>query len=262
MSIFVLKLIIVGIVPALVMGAGLYFSDRYQREPLLFLAQSFIYGMIAALLASLIEMAFVDLGWVFEGEEYARDLRNAPITTGEHLWRAFMGETLPDEAAKLLLLYLALRHNPFFRDRRDGLIYASMLGLGFAMMQNGLYLLHRMDEGGEFFLGHYMMNIPAQMVCTMLMGFFYSLFFYGPKKPIHFARFIYIPLVAHFIYGVIYHFIIRPLNSTLALIIFALLAYVLVLWMYFGLGRLLARLRLRSSRDPRQVAYVYDASKK
>lgn len=250
------------IVPALLMGAGLYLRERYQREPLIYVLQSLFYGAVAAVVAIVVETVFVDLGLVFEGEEYAADMRNAAITTGEHLWRAFMGEAFPDEAAKLVLLWLLLRYNPFFQDRRDGVLYAAALGLGFALMQDFFYLSAFYESPDELVYSRLLLAVPSQVICTCLMGLFYSLFFFGVKTKRRFFRIVYVPLLAHFAYSVVHYYIFRGVNSFFGLFLLMLVMYSLAIWSYIAMHRVVSGELLRDRRDPRQIAYYYDPKNK
>ena len=44
---------------------------------------------------------------------------------------AFLLAAIPEEVAKLFMLWLLLRKNPFFDEHFDGIVYAVCVGLGF-----------------------------------------------------------------------------------------------------------------------------------
>ena len=49
---------------------------------------------------------------------------------------AFFLAAIPEEVAKLFMLWLLLRKNPFFDEHFDGIVYAVCVGLGFAGFEN------------------------------------------------------------------------------------------------------------------------------
>lgn len=50
---------------------------------------------------------------------------------------------IPEELAKLFMLWLLLRKNPFFDEHFDGIVYAVCIGLGFAALENCVLSLRR-----------------------------------------------------------------------------------------------------------------------
>ena len=53
---------------------------------------------------------------------------------------AFFGAAIPEEIAKLFILWLVLRNNKFFDEKMDGIVYAVCVSLGFAALENIMYL--------------------------------------------------------------------------------------------------------------------------
>lgn len=53
---------------------------------------------------------------------------------------AFFGAAIPEEIAKFLMLWLLLRKNPYFDEKMVGIVYAVCVSLGFAALENIMYL--------------------------------------------------------------------------------------------------------------------------
>lgn len=53
---------------------------------------------------------------------------------------SFFGAAILEESAKLFMLWLLLRKNKYFGERVDGIVYAVCVSLGFAALENVMYL--------------------------------------------------------------------------------------------------------------------------
>ena len=121
--------------------------DRLEPEPRENLVFAFAWGAgIAALLAAVINTA----GLVFITQP---DLGK---TTGEYVSATFGAPVVEESLKGGVLLWLLWRRRQEFDGPTDGIIYAAMVGLGFAMMENiGYYIaaLARPAIGGVSLLG-------------------------------------------------------------------------------------------------------------
>ena len=121
--------------------------DRLEPEPRGNLVFAFAWGAgIAALLAAVINTA----GLVFITQP---DLGK---TTGEYVSATFGAPVVEESLKGGVLLWLLWRRRQEFDGPTDGIIYAAMVGLGFAMMENiGYYIaaLVRPSIGGVSLLG-------------------------------------------------------------------------------------------------------------
>jgi protease PrsW len=96
--------------------------DRYKYEPARLLLKAFLWGaVVAAGIAILVN----DSVLAITGSEFAASVVAAPI--GEEVLKAIA----------LLLLFYHQRHE--FDNVTDGVVYATMVGLGFAMTENVYY---------------------------------------------------------------------------------------------------------------------------
>ncbi len=110
--------LLVAVVPLPVYLAAALWLDRYEAEPRWMLALAFLWGASVAVLGAGFLNAFADL---IAGEEVGTILA-APVF---------------EEAAKAVILFvLFVRRPDEFDGIVDGVVYASMVGLGFALMEN------------------------------------------------------------------------------------------------------------------------------
>jgi RsiW-degrading membrane proteinase PrsW (M82 family) len=135
------------LLPVPLLVALVLLADRLEPEPRINLVFAFAWGAgIAALLATVINTA----GFLFITQP---DLGK---TTGEYI-SATLGAPVVEESLKgLALIVLLWRRRQELDGPTDGIIYAAMVGIGFAMSENlGYYIdaLVRPEVGGVQLLG-------------------------------------------------------------------------------------------------------------
>jgi RsiW-degrading membrane proteinase PrsW (M82 family) len=135
------------LLPVPLLIAVVLLLDRLEPEPRGNLVFAFAWGAgIAALLAAVINTA----GLVFVTQP------ELGKTTGEYVSATFGAPVVEESLKGGVLLWLLWRRRPEFDGPTDGIIYAAMVGLGFAMMENvGYYIsaLVRPAVGGVSLLG-------------------------------------------------------------------------------------------------------------
>jgi RsiW-degrading membrane proteinase PrsW (M82 family) len=121
--------------------------DRLEPEPRANLVLAFAWGAgVAALLAAVINTA----GLVFVTQPALGR------STGEYVSATFGAPVVEESLKGLILIILLWRRRQELDGPTDGIIYAAMVGLGFAMMENiGYYIgaLVRPEVGGVKLLG-------------------------------------------------------------------------------------------------------------
>ena len=111
---------------ALLFLLWVYRSDKYERDPFIFILALFAWGVFSGLLAGPLNTFF---GSIFEA-----------IFGNEVLVAPFVEEPL-----KALGLYMLVRHKIWgkeFNSPLDGVVYGFAAGLGFFAMENFQYFLH------------------------------------------------------------------------------------------------------------------------
>jgi RsiW-degrading membrane proteinase PrsW (M82 family) len=136
------------LLPVPILVAGILWVDRLEPEPRADMVFTFLWGAgIAALLALVINTAGLD--YITEPA--------LGTTTGEYV-SASLGAPVVEETLKGLVFVWLLRRRRLELDGpTDGITYATLVGLGFAMMENiGYYInaLVQPDFGGVRLLGY------------------------------------------------------------------------------------------------------------
>ena len=118
----------------------LLWIDRYESEPLWMLATAFLWGALVAVF-----IAFI-----------LNTINGAIVTAatnsvriGENFGAVISAPIVEESAKALLLLLLFLFKRDEFDGIVDGIVYAGMVGLGFAMTENILYYGRAVQGGPE-----------------------------------------------------------------------------------------------------------------
>lgn len=191
--------ILTAITPAAWLLWTIYRKDSEQPEPAKWLVKAFIYGVLSVFLSFVISIpTSMILGWDIDKQTYSSFLE---ATTDSFLFAA-----IPEELAKLFMLWLLLRKNPFFDEHFDGIVYAVCIGLGFAALENVFYLFGGMEDWSWISTGimRAFISVPAHYFFAILMGYYYSIYHFGIDKSIKTKAMIFVaPILAHGIFDAI-----------------------------------------------------------
>ncbi|MBR1510041.1 MAG: PrsW family intramembrane metalloprotease [Bacteroidales bacterium] len=163
-----LSVIALAVLPALILIYYTYQQDKLQREPVGNLVKAFFYGGLSVFTSFLISVPFMNLG-LFPREIHS--LSDAART-------AFFGAAIPEETAKLVLLWLFLRKCRDFDERMDGIVYAVCIGMGFASFENIEYLFASGSDWVTVGLGRSLTAIPGHFGFAVIMGYYFSLYYF------------------------------------------------------------------------------------
>lgn len=163
-----LAVIGLALLPAFILLYYVYQQDKLQREPTRNLVKAFFYGGASVFVSLLISVPSMKLG-----------LFPAQFTTFWGAFRtAFFGAAIPEETAKLLMLFLFLRKCRDFDERMDGIVYGACVGLGFASFENIEYLFASGTDWVTVGLGRSVTAVPAHFGFAVIMGYYFSLFYF------------------------------------------------------------------------------------
>jgi RsiW-degrading membrane proteinase PrsW (M82 family) len=213
-------LLLLAIVPGLALLVFFYFRDRYKKEPLGTIFLAFLLGAFVTLPASAGSAFFQRLtGWLTPGASIFRTLLGTFLIIG-----------LIEEGWKFFVVRFYCYHRPEFDEPYDGIMYATAVALGFATLENIIYIF---SPGvlGPVRIGilRAFMAVPSHAFYGVLMGFFL-----GEAK---FARSVaeanllglfgfILAVIAHGLYDFIVIFLPHRPLLTGSLIVFAVLVWV------------------------------------
>lgn len=165
-------LILAALAPAAVLIYYIYRRDKYQKEPVKELLKAFGLGILSIPVSLFISTPLESLGFY--------------STESTAFWGAvatsFFGAAIPEEIAKFLMLWLLVRRNKCFDEKTDGIVYASIVSLGFAAIENVLYLLNNYDSWVSVGATRALFSVPGHFFFGVLMGYYYSLYRFCPHE--------------------------------------------------------------------------------
>lgn len=164
MTMPLLLVILAAVAPALGLLYFIYNKDRLQREPVPELLKAFGYGMLSVFASLLVSGPLMALGIVPALAE----------TAGQHLRVAFLGAAIPEELAKFALLMLFLRRCRYFDEYTDGIVYAACVGLGFAALENIMYLFQNFENWAAVGAMRALFSVPGHFCFAVVMGYYYA----------------------------------------------------------------------------------------
>ena len=112
---------------------------------------------------------------------------------------AFFVAALPEESFKLLALWQVLRKNPYFDEHFDGIVYAVCVGLGFAGIENVLYVFSQENWVSTAILRS-LLAVPGHYAFAILMGYYYSIYHFVDHSPKIAACVLLVPVFGHGVY--------------------------------------------------------------
>ncbi len=166
-----LILLILAIAPGFAIMVFIYLKDIHEPEPFGQLAKSFGYGVLSMLVAT--------------GATYLIYKR---IHLDNHSFsdmaiKAFIVVAVIEELSKFIFIRGILYRSNHFNEPFDGIVYALMVGMGFALTENIIYVFK--GDGGTALVRMFT-AVPAHAVFAVIMGFFL-----GEAKLAHKHTFLY-----------------------------------------------------------------------
>ncbi len=137
----------------------LIFRKDARPEPLPLLAKCFFGGFLSVVLTLLV------------GSLMQTELADPSSPFSNAIYQSFVLASIPEEVSKWIVLYWLVMKSDHFDEHYDGIQYAVFVSLGFALVENVLYVF----EGGltvAFFRG--VLAVPGHGFFAVLMGYFLS----------------------------------------------------------------------------------------
>ena len=153
-------LLFAALLPAAVLLVYVYNKDKVEKEPAGLVFRTFMLGVVAGPVAAIVENILIG---VFE----------AALPQGLLLLilEYFVGVAAVEEGLKYLALS-TVHNNPAFNYVFDGIVYAVAAALGFAALENVLYV---MDGGFEVAVTRAIFSVPGHFADGVVMGCFFGL---------------------------------------------------------------------------------------
>ena len=152
-----------GVIPALVAMWLVDRLDRKRPEPARTRRLVTFVGMLSVIPAIVLET------WV--GSSLGEAIGPAMTYQGAS-FKAFVVAAAIEEACKIAVVYWIVWRKPEFDERMDGIVYACRAGLGFALVENVLYLMNETTLGGALttWILRAVLAVPGHAMWTGMIG--------------------------------------------------------------------------------------------
>ena len=210
------------IIPVAILVFYIYHKDKRSPEPTGLLLKAFFYGILSVPLSLCVSLPLQFLGF------YSLEVTNVLGAVSS----SFFGAAIPEELAKLFMLWLLLRRNRYFDEKMDGIVYAVCVSMGFAALENIMYLFSNAESFLSVGVARAIFAVPGHFCFAILMGYYYSLAKFYPLSSKRNRAFVFIaPVVVHGLYDSILLVInVTPAISSALLIVF--LVFCSKMWKY------------------------------
>lgn len=157
-----MALLLYALAPVVVVIFYIYVKDKYEKEPKRLMLYCFLLGGIVSIIITTILYMFFDLFLPL----------NDKYSVFQQFVRAFFVVALIEEFSKYVIVRFYAQPKNAFNERFDGIVYAVMVSMGFAAVENIFYVA----EGGvPTAILRAFTAVPAHATFGILMGYFMGL---------------------------------------------------------------------------------------
>ena len=150
-------------------------KDKYNKEPFIHLFISFLLGIFSTVPAVIIQAILkktLDSNFAYQSIAY-------------YAIFAFLVVGLSEEGSKYLMLRLYAYRKKAFDEPLDGIIYGVMVSMGFATLENVLYVF---QHGYGTAIARMFLSVPAHACFGVIMGYYVGLAKFNPMRATLYKR--------------------------------------------------------------------------
>jgi RsiW-degrading membrane proteinase PrsW (M82 family) len=168
----VISLLALALAPGIAIGIYIYLKDKHEREPLSLLLISFFYGVLSTAVTLSISLPLDYIVTINEQDAV------------QQFGNAFFKVALIEEFSKFIFIRFILYRNKNFNEPFDGIVYACMVGMGFATLENILYVF---QYGAPTGFVRMFTAVPAHACFAVLMGYYLGKAKFTHQKEIYYS---------------------------------------------------------------------------
>lgn len=200
----------VGLAPVVALMSFFYLKDEFH-EPIPLIVRSFLMGCLLVFPIMFVQHAFIAEGFILN-----------------KFFESFLQIALLEEFLKWFIFMFTMYHHDEFDDHYDGIVYAVAISLGFASVENILFLL---TNGIEYAFSRAVFPVSSHALFGVVMGYYFG------KAKVRVSRTklnLLLAFLLPFILHGFYNFLLQTVTSN---IFYYLIPFMAVLWI-FGLHRM------------------------
>ena len=166
------SMLIAAVAPAIILLYYIRKKDKYVPEPWREILKAFLLGTLSIPLSLCFSVPLEWLGFC------PADVLNI----SDAVQVSFFGAAIPEELAKMIILLIFLKTSRYFDEYMDGIVYAVAVSMGFAAVENIVYLLSSFDGWREVGISRAIFAVPGHFADGVAMGYFFALSRFGEKS--------------------------------------------------------------------------------
>jgi len=158
-----LTLLSLAIAPIFICAFYFYIRDKYEKEPINLLTVGLFFGVV------------ITFPIVFMGNVLMLFLPSGASLAFEAFYIAFVISSFTEEFFKYIVLFFLTWRNKNFNEKFDGIVYAVFVSLGFAFLENILYVFSDELGGTSTAINRAIFSVPGHALFGAHMGYYFGL---------------------------------------------------------------------------------------
>lgn len=156
-----LNLVLTAVTPGIALAFIIYAIDKHDREPVKLLTKTFIGGALITIPTIFLESFLIGFN-IFGGIIGIA-------------YQAFIVAGFSEEFLKRFVVMRVAFNNKHFDEKLDGIVYAVFSALGFATVENIMYVVFRFADVESVGVYRAVLSVPGHMLFAVTMGYYLSL---------------------------------------------------------------------------------------
>jgi len=156
--------------PVAVACVYMYIRDKYEKEPIWLLLTGLAFG------------AFITVPIIYTAVFTTFLLPANMGVFGDAAFSAFVSAAFVEEIYKFGVLFFLIWYNRNLNEPLDGIVYAVFISLGFAGVENALYVFSPELGGVETALLRAVFSVPGHALFGVMMGYYFALAKFEPRN--------------------------------------------------------------------------------
>lgn len=199
-----LSIITVALTPAIALLIFIYLKDEFEQEPIIMVFRCFLFGALLVFPIMFIQFAInEEVGLI------------SPYAV------SFVQVALIEEFMKWFVVLVAVYYHVDFNQRYDGIVYASAIALGFASVENMLYIF---ANGMETAFLRAIFPVTSHALFGVVMGYYFGKAKFNRE---HRYRHLFFAFFSPYLLHSSYNLILLLLNQW----VYVLIPFMIFLWM-------------------------------
>lgn len=155
-------LLYLAIAPIVIILLYIYIKDKYEKEPKKLALTGTLYGVIIS-----IPITFT--------EKFLTSFAPKAGTVYYAFFISFVVASFVEETYKYIITNFLIYKNKNFNEPFDGILYSVFISLGFALIENILYVFNPQFEGVYTAIARAIFSVPAHGLFGVFMGYYLSI---------------------------------------------------------------------------------------